>query len=602
MTIRFQTKGLKRLTYAWICLTLVALNGTVAYAASPAPRALGVAAIVVNQVGYLPGWPKRALIVGSPQEGVSRVNLINAQTRSLAASFTTVTARLDPYSGLNIATLDFSEFEQTGEFVFSWNGITSAPFRIDSAVYDGALTTLARSYYLQRCGVAIADTRGAVTHPICHADDGIFARSDTLTTAGTHLHSKGGWHDAGDYGKYVATTTVTLGRLLNTYEHHAGLFHDGQFDIPESGNGIPDMLDEAKVALEWLLTMQRQDGAVYRKLSGATWPPVTTPEKDTAPRFVYGISTPETAKFASVMAQAARIFKTHEIESAKLYEAAAERAWRFLETQPTQYIDWKKQDDAGSGPYVANEIDAEPALTHDRDDRLWAAAELYVTTGKNKYKSALAALAPDQAYTMFEWKDPSSLGLFNFMLASDVADLQGGMRAEITLRLLARADKLLARVADSPYRLAVNRFVWGSNKEVAEEAITLAYAHWLTGNRDYLAAALDQLDYLLGRNYFDMSFVTGIGTRFVENVSHHYTRATGAEIPGLLVGGPNELAQANIAPKSAGPLSYVDDARSYATNEYAIDYNASLIGLIGVLNASFRNHPDRLLTDAKLNP
>jgi len=114
----------------------------------------------------------------------------------------------------------------------------------------------------------------------------------------------------------------------------------------------------------------------------------------------------------------------------------------------------------------------------------------------------------------------------------------------------------------------------------AQEGVLLLYAASITQRQAFRQAAADQLHYLLGRNPVDQSFVTGAGTRSVENIAHIYVRATGKQVPGLLVGGPNELAQAKIAPRNRGPLSYADDARSYATNEYAIDYTSALIALL----------------------
>ena len=114
----------------------------------------------------------------------------------------------------------------------------------------------------------------------------------------------------------------------------------------------------------------------------------------------------------------------------------------------------------------------------------------------------------------------------------------------------------------------------------AEEGITLVYAYQLTNNIDYLNGAIDQLDYLLGRNHFNQTFVTGIGANPVKHVNHLFARAKNIYIPGLVVGGSNSDAQDNKVAKNLGQLSYIDSEESYATNEYAIDYNASLISLI----------------------
>jgi endoglucanase len=241
-------------------------------------------------------------------------------------------------------------------------------------------------------------------------------------------------------------------------------------------------------------------------------------------------------------------------------------------------------DDSGSGKYLASEWDTEPALKTDIDNRLWAASELFVTTGNPAFEQYLVLQLPALSYTLFEWKDPSPLAMSDYLMQKRRPGSEM-LKQQIKEKLLARANVLMQKVAMSGYRLANDQFIWASNKMAAEEGITLFYAYKLTDNSDYLKAAFDQLDYLLGRNSFNLSFVSGVGTNAVRNVHHRISRAKRIVMPGLLVGGPNTYAQDDIAPKGLGPKSYLDDERSYATNEYAIDYNASLIGLMGMLMA-----------------
>lgn len=540
--------------------------------------------VTVNQIGYAPSGPKRAVLFGVPQDKSVEVGLLNAQTHKLVQTLKSGKSRFDKDSKTFVADVDFSAFESSGNFVLAWNGLVSHPFRIAENHLRGPLTTMLRSYYLQRCGVNIDSSLTAAHRPACHLEDGLTAREDERSPAQSPIPASGGWHDAGDYGKYVATTAVTTGQLLSLYEHMPHTFAGLNLNIPESNNELPDILDEIKVGLDWMLTMQRVDGAVYRKLSGAKWPKLIAPEDDHQTRYVYGISTPETAKFAATMAQAGRIYRRHNDPSAAGYLAAARRAWDYLSTRKDQYIDTAKGDNSGSGPYVASKTDRESALTHDRDDRLWAAAELYLTTNEAQYHRVFSRLAKHTPYTMFEWKDPSSLGLLSYIL-NQKAGKDEALAKVFVARLLERADTVLNAVQSHPLGLANHRFVWGSNKMTAQGGVTLAFAYLLTYDQRYLRAAARQLDYLFGANAFDKSFVTGLGANPVRHVSHIFVRAHGIDVPGLLVGGPNELAQAGIAPKNSGALSYADDARSYATNEYAIDYNGTLITLMSLLSS-----------------
>ncbi|WP_310481518.1 glycoside hydrolase family 9 protein [Chamaesiphon sp. VAR_48_metabat_403] len=538
------------------------------------------AKIVVNQVGYLPNSPKVALLVNS-DTAQQKIELVNSTTKQTLQVITPSRSVRDRDSNDRLQTIDFSQIQQTGKYFLRTGSIESYPFSIASNVYQEPIIKLLRSYYLQRCGIAIDDPVTGIRHAPCHLRDGAIDRKDAINQSGKAIPSTGGWHDAGDYGKYVSTTAVTVGRLLSLYENNPKAFPDRQLTIPESGNGIPDLLDEMRVGLDWMLSMQRSDGAIYRKLSGKKWPSIVAPDEDTQPRFLYGISTPETAKFAATMAIAARVYAPLQPQQSNLYLKAARRAWDYLQTQPTMKVDWVDGDDSGSGKYLASEIDTEPSLKIDTDDRLWAAAELFITNKESKFDRYFLQHLPND-YTLFEWKDPSALGMVNYM--SDATSPASEIKLKIAQQILNRADALVKKVSTSGYHLANQRFIWGSNKMTATDGLTLILAYRMTDGTAYRQAAIDQIDYLLGRNPFNQTFVTGIGTHPVRHLHHIFARARKISIPGLLVGGANNGAQDGIAPKNRGLLSYVDDEKSYATNEYAIDYNAELIALMSMVD------------------
>ena len=536
--------------------------------------------VLLNQVGYHPQWPKVAFLANAPQgTPIQLVNLANQQTTTLNNPGT---IQLDHLSGDRLQPIDFTNIQKPGKYLLRAGAVESAPFSISTNAYQTTLISLLRSYYLQRCGVILEDPITGLYHAPCHLHDHTLAHADTLHQASDKITATGGWHDAGDYGKYVATTSVTIARILSLYEQHPNLFWDGQLTIPESGNGIPDVLDEMKFGLDWMLRMQRSDGAVYRKLSGSEWPIGLAPDEDVQTRYIYGISTPETGKFAGAMAIAARLFDKFDSNLANQYQEAADLAWQYLENQPTTQIDWYAGDDSGSGKYLESEIDQEESLKTDIDDRFWAAVELYISTGAQKYQHYVESHLSEISYTLFEWKDMSPLALVDYRM-QELQPVSSKARGTIDQKIIEKANEILTRVENSGYRLGNHRFIWGSNKMAAEEGITLVYAYQISKDQRYQNAALEQLHFLLGRNPFNQTFVTGIGARPVRHVNHLFARAKGLLIPGLVVGGPNSDAQDNIAPKGLGILSYLDDEQSYATNEYAIDYNASLIGLIGLL-------------------
>ncbi len=544
-------------------------------------HATSSAKIVVNQVGYLPTSPKVALLVNS-NTAQQQIELVNSSTKQTVQVIIPSQSVRDRDSNDRLQTIDFSQIDRPGNYFLRVGSIESYPFAIASNVYQEPIIKLLRSYYLQRCGVAIDDRVTEIRHAPCHLRDGAIAHQDPTSRAGKTIPATGGWHDAGDYGKYVSTTAVTTGRLLSLYEHNPKAFPDRQLTIPESGNGIPDLLDEMRVGLDWMLSMQRSDGAIYRKLSGKKWPQIVAPDEDTQTRFIYGISTPETAKFAAAMAIAARVYAPIQPQQSAIYLKASRQAWEYLQTQPKMKVDWVDGDDSGSGKYLASPIDIEPSLKIDTDDRLWAAAELFITTKESQFDRYFLQQLPKFDYTLFEWKDPSALGIANY-LSEIYTPGSERITAQIAQQILNRADALVKKVSTSGYHLANQRFIWGSNKMIATEGLTLILAYRMTDGPAYRQAAIDQIDYLLGRNPFNQTFVTGIGTHPVRHVNHIFARARKIAIPGLLVGGANHDAQDEIAPKHRGILSYLDDEKSYATNEYAIDYNAELIALMSMV-------------------
>ncbi|MEO1521796.1 MAG: glycoside hydrolase family 9 protein [Cyanobacteria bacterium J06633_2] len=572
----------------WIIATVMLLLG---FHTLLAPHTLASMrhGIVVNQVGYLPQAPKVALLINAPHGGNELAKLVNLTDGTTVQSSLPSPPVIDPESGDSLQTLDFSSVTQSGQYQWVYGSHQSVPFSIGETIFADTSNTLLRSFYLQRCGIELADPTTGIYHPPCHLADGLTAHSDQFHSAHTLISAAGGWHDAGDYGKYVATAAVTVGRLLSIYEQYPYQFWDGQLNIPESGNGWPDLLDEMKFGLDWMLRMQRADGAVYRKLSGAEWPIGLSPEDDNQVRYVYGISTPETAKFAGVMAMASRVYRPFNATLAQQYLEAAEKAWEFLVHQPQMQVDEYPEDNTGSGAYLISEWDREDTLRTDVDDRVWVASELFLTTGHETYETYFEKEFEEFEYGLFEWKDPSALGMVDYLMQAPNTERSTPIKERVRTKLLERADALLRTTKHNGYGLANTRFIWGSNKMVAEEGITLAYAYHLTGSPDYRKAAFTQLDYLLGRNPFNQTFITGIGTHPVRAVNHLFARARDILIPGLVVGGPNSDAQDGIAPADQGILSYLDSAESYATNEYAIDYNSSTIGLITLLQSISNN-------------
>jgi endoglucanase len=589
MNLRFTEKGCARRA-CLAALGICALAGAPGWAQGFGARLNGsvpedvreAGPLLYDLVGYPPDWPVRVALASTTRSDEHlRLRLREVNGRALrTVDFNP--PRNDAQTGLWVREADLGGPLPAGKYILD-TGAQVRALTVSADAYGDLRRALVRALYLQRCGVYLNDRRTGLFHPLCHTHDAWAAHDDEGHRQGDSIPATGGWHDAGDYGKYVATTAVVVARLLEAFERNPADFSSDDSGIPESGNGIPDLLDEAKVGLDWMLKMQRPDGAVYRKIGGASWPKGVAPEKDLQRRFAYGISSPDTAKAAAAWAQASRIFARYSAGQSARYLKASRDAWSFLEKSGIeQFVDWRPGDDDGSGPYISSVTDTEKSLQYDWDDRLWAATELFLSTGDGVYLRYVEEHLGRAALNIFEWKDPSSLALNYFLWHPRLRSFRA-LGQTVRSLYLRRAFAVARRSASDLWHNANPRYIWGSNKMSAEEGVLLCEAARIGGDAAWRELARNQLHYLLGFNPFGISYVSESAERSVQHVSHGWIQSSGIKIPGLLVGGPNQLEQSGIAQKNAGALSWIDDAGSYATNEFAIDYNASLFALIARL-------------------
>ena len=561
-------------------------NGVPANAADEGSRADGELTfdgedIKVNQVGYLPDAPKIAVLEGDAE--AERFRVVDAATMAVVFEGEIGRAGIDPNSGERVRHLDFSALAEEGEYAVVVPGAgSSRKFRIARNVYYAPFFDALRSYTLGRSGLAIDDPITGLKHAAGHTQDGE-AKLDIdhpHAPAGTAVDVSGGWYDAGDYGKYVTTGAVTVAQLMLAYELNPEKFGVGQLKFPPGFDSgvpeLPDALAEVKYELDWLLKMQRPDGAVYHKVSGLTWPGMILPEEDAQPRYVFGMTTYDTGMFAGAMAMAARIYEPFDAAYAARLLEAAERAFRFLEENPEPTVLKSEHQDDGSGGYDKS---------GDEDDRFWAAAELLKTTGDPKYEAYIRGnlshlLRRDPV--IIGWGSTIALGQFAYATA-EAGDPE--IRAQLGQKLVKAADGIVGRIGRDGYRysLSPNEYTWASAKNGMAKAQLLLLANELEPKEAYVHGALDQLHYTLGRNALGTTFLTGSGTEMPDHPHHRMIAATGTYIPGLLVGGPNTFGgdpelDKLIRRHSPPPAkAYLDIGGSWASNEYAIDYNAPLV-------------------------
>ena len=566
----------------------------------------------MNQLGVEAGSPAIVLLTTSAARPL-RWTVRNA-ARRIVASGDTRPLGPDPQSGETPHRIVVPRLLPGSGYVIAASGAVSRPFTVAPAPFHQLARDAMSFFYQQRSGVPIERAfvpRSDLARAAGHRPDlgtcfqGADLSGQVWPACAERVDVTGGWYDAGDHGKYVVNGGVAVWTLLNAHERglRAGtdVFPDGTLALPERNDAVSDLLDEARWEVEFLLRMQVPDGRrialphrggapstidagglAYHKIADRQWTPLpTAPADDHEPRILYPPSTAATLNLAAVAAQAARVWRSVDPAFAARCLLAARRAWTAAERYPALMPARVTQ----SGDYADEDLS---------DERFWAAAELYRSTGEERYRRAvdrsphLARLGDD-----LSWSDVAAAGAAT--LAFGPADRE---RAAARRAIVARADRYRAEARVSAYGLPFTgtRFVWGSNGVMMNRALLLGLAHELTGQAAYRDTARDALDYLLGRNALDRSFVSGYGARPMRH-AHHRFWAHEADPrypdppPGVLSGGPNAVSHGEGAAglPCVGMTCWHDDHRLFTENEVAINWNAPLVWVASYLDATAPN-------------
>ena len=574
-------------------------------------------AIKVNQVGYFPNAEKTATISRFKElsnfDENTNFNVINAHTNEIAyTGKLKLVSNYDYLSGEKIFKADFSKLTINGQYYITVDGLDekSYSFKIADDVYNDLLSAAVKYYYYQRSGIDLTEEyAGKWAHDAFFM--GYLARPGVnelelpiQSTMGTgnveYLQNEGiekGWFDAGDYGKYVDNGAYTVKKLLYMYETYPELFRD-DIGIPESGNGIPDILDEVAWELDFFLAMQDEDGGIYHSVEGLNVDPFRPENYGDYNRHIADVDnktgqsgikpTHTTAIGASSLAQAAVIYKSIDSEYSERLLNAALRAWSYLE----ENLD----------PLTVTG----PAYSDTRTDsvqRLAAASSLYRATGDEKFNNYVLEHYNDfilendntidendldgdlhslnSGYFNDMWNaENTALILYDYMVAknSDIA-----VANFIKSQYIGYESALQNRVVTSPWSNTSNgNLFWGSNGAVIARGSTHLdifgelFGTYSDASRN---VAINNMNYLLGINPLNISFVTGYGENAVKEVfgNTFMNDDNDTSAPGYMPGGVNRYQGENI---SKFPGKRYEEGINWVTNEHCIDYTCNLIGAI----------------------
>lgn len=457
-----------------------------------------------------------------------------------------------------------------------------------------------KSFYFQRSGVELPEVfAGKWARPAAHLDDQL-AFHPSMNRDG-FINAHGGWYDAGDYGKYIVNGGVSVATLMFACEIEKSCRNEksGKLNAVVNGENFKEsfeqpvsLIDEIRFELEFFLRMQDEDGGAFFKVTPMHWDGFVSPFNSDIlqKRFILGKSTTSTLNLSAALAQAHRVFTNvgDDLFASECLNASV-RAYEWALENPN--AGWPHNTE-GSGAYGDECYD---------DEFFWARAMLFREVASVEAKNPtnlncdvlrmqlLQDMEKNPPKFGVDWRDTQNLGWFALALESS------GCRDDALVTMARKAlesiaDQILQLQKKDAYAISIRKFIWGSNGEIANHALTLAVAYSWTKRQEYLDGAYELLHFIYGRNPVDVSFVTGSAWSAPMFPHHRISHSDEIEepVPGLVVGGINSDRQdLHRMPHYPGKLpgfSYTDERCSFASNETAINWNAPLTALLCLLN------------------
>jgi len=546
----------------------------------------------VNQVGYLSYTTKIGVIVDASTSPLNW-QIQNTANIPILTGATTVYGS-DGASGDHVHQADFSALSEIGTYKLVVDGIGgSLEFDVAPSLYTNLPHEAMNYFYFHRMGVEVKaehliDDRyaRAAIHP---ADTSLPAYNGWCETC-DNFDLFGSWADAGDYGIYTVNHAISAWTLLNLHEKFPDAFSDGTLNIPESGNNIADVLDETNYGSRFMRGMLPSDGGLAsHKAHNHAWSAfvITVDGENGATRSVMGPSTAATYAVARVNAQLARMYNGKDNAHRDELWSAAVDAW--TRADGTNHI--YNPSEASPGPAVGGGDYPDSQIS---DDRYAAAVEMYLAAyhindeNVGTYKSAMQ-VSPHYK-TMGQWDWATVAGAGTLSLYSVDNDLSTPDKVDIESNIVAFADNIKAAIdgegypSNLDYGSSFPQYPWGSNSFIMNRAIALAYAYEVSGDASYQDYIMRTMDYIMGVNAMDISYITGYGEKAETDTHDRWAWTIGQDAfwpKGWLSGGPNnELINDYETPGGvAAAKSYAGPGtapHAWGSKENTVNWNAPL--------------------------
>ncbi|MCE3251265.1 MAG: LacI family transcriptional regulator [Cellvibrio sp.] len=541
-------------------------------ASSVAPAISGF--IVVDQFGYLPD-AKKVAVIRDPQTGYDAAlsftpgatyQLVNLDTGAVVLSGTAApwkSGAIFAAAGDKAWWFDFSSVAAPGNYavVDVENNVRSPGFKIAADIYKPVLKHAMRSFFYQRAGFAkqAPFAEAGWTDAASHIGAGQDKNARLFTdknNAATEKDLSGGWYDAGDYNKYTNWHAYYLVALLHAYAENPTVWGD-DYNIPESGNGIPDIIDEIKWGFDWLKKMQNDDGSVLSILGLSHASP---PSAATGPSYYGPANTSATLTSAGAFALGSKILATPGNAELNNYAAdlktRAEKAWVWSVANPN--VTFRNNEGASAGLGAGQqEVDDAGRATK----KTTAAIYLFAATGASTYRDHVDANASNATNWVDVWGEPElTAWLYYASLPDATSSIASTLKSQYQSAFNANHNWPAVRDGEDPYRayIGTSNFTWGSNRTISRKGLTfnnlIDYNISGTDAAEVRNAAVGYLNYIHGVNPQGMVYLSNmysLGVHSSVNEFYHSWFTNGSALwdrvgtstygpaPGFLVGGPN---------------------------------------------------------------
>ena len=549
--------------------------------------------IRINQVGFFTEGIKKAIAIDFTE---SKYEIWTSDhSKKVYSGSMTKNYKWDASCEDNIQIADFSNFKHDGTYIIVIGSKKSYTFTISNNAMDTVAKTQMKYFYFNRCSYELKEQyAGKYARKAGHLNTGVIP----IENPNRRISMPGGWYDAGDYGLYMQTASFAACEIMMAYEQFPTYWNKTEWNIPESGNGVPDILDEVKYELKWMKNMKDTDNGVWYKATSKAFAGWKMPADENSDIYCMVKNATSAYDYAATFAMAYRIYKRYDKQYPNFSDtclAVAKLAWTWGVNNETKYPGCKNPTGVTTGEYK------DDIAYNGNDNKVLAGVELFLSTNDSSYikpvlKSAQNGFVNGEAY----WYEKRPIATMDLALHGDLLAKN---------KLIEYANSQVEYQNNHGYNVNIGatkyEFDWGSNSRISDRGMAMMGAYVLTKDIRFLNGVTNTMDYILGRNATGYSFITGLGSKQGMHPHHRISVSDTVEAPqpGLPIQGPYYGRMGQCAPNIVSfcaAKNYIDDECSYSSNEICINQAAPHVFNLGGL-MQYLEKPLNIEISAPLN-